>query len=231
MIAKILHYIWLGETDNFSELQQSCVASWQKHMPEFARQFWNETRLREEFSQQQRYFFELMLQRKKYAFAADYARCLILEKYGGVYLDTDVEVIRNLTPLLDCHAFLGLEDNNRPNCAVLGAVARLPFITALKKAVSEANGLTEIPILTHKVLAAGENLIMDYQQPVLINSVCVYPERYFYPYNPYRKNSAKQLLYNDISTDCFTIHHWGKSWQLTFRERLLRFIKRKILMK
>lgn len=230
MIAKTIHYIWLGDINKLTGLKGRCIASWSKYLPEFEQVLWDEANIRNHFTEQELVFFERMLRRKKYAFAADYVRCLVLEKFGGIYLDTDVEVIRDFSPLLNCQAFLGLEDINRPNCAVFGAVQGLPFITELKHIVIQAGGFIEMPVLAGNVLFSKQQHVCDVTQPVLIDSVCVYPERYFYPYNPYKANSAGQLLYDDIKQETFAIHHWEKTWKFSFIELLIRFIKRKFIV-
>lgn len=228
MIPRKIHYIWLGGESNLTAMSARCIATWKKYLTEFELVFWNEQNIKDHFDTASLLFPQRMISRKKYAFAADYIRCLVLEKYGGVYLDTDIEVLRDLSPLLHYPAFLGLEDINRPGCGILGAAAKTPFITELKNAVKQAGGMVEIPRLAWQILSAGENITMDYSEPAFIHSVCVFPERYFYPYNPYKNNKLKQLLYSDVTPDTFVIHHWEKSWKLSFTERVMKRIKDKL---
>ena len=228
MIPKLIHYIWLGSND-LSALNQKCIDSWEKKLPGYKICFWNEVEISNVFKEEELIFYHEMLNNKKYAFAADYVRCLVLEKYGGIYLDTDVEVLKDFSPLLNNSSFLGLEDINKPNCAILGSEKNSKFISDLKKEVERSKGLVEIQIVAFNVLIRVYKKDMNFVSPCIINDVAVYPEEFFYPYNPYKSNSIGQLLFSDVTSETYAIHHWAKTWNLTYMERLVRFIKRKFI--
>lgn len=106
MIPKIIHYIWLGNQDQ-PEGVLHCIDSWKKIMPDYQFVLWDEHRVDEIDS----VFVQEAIAEKKWAFASDVIRLYALEKYGGIYLDTDVLVYRSFDSLLNQHAFIGRENS------------------------------------------------------------------------------------------------------------------------
>ncbi|MDC2827027.1 glycosyltransferase [Limosilactobacillus mucosae] len=91
MIPKIIHYIWFGGDKNPIVLK--AIKTWKKNAPDYEIKEWNE----KDFSEEKNEFFRNALKKQDYAFASDYARLLILKKYGGLYLDTDMFLLKNPT--------------------------------------------------------------------------------------------------------------------------------------
>lgn len=108
MISHIIHYIWFGN-NSLSSLAEQCLASWQVHMPDWQYMRWDESNF--DIAAAPLYVRQAY-EAKKYAFVSDYVRLWALEKYGGVYMDTDVEVIKSFNPLLSDAAFIGFEESN-----------------------------------------------------------------------------------------------------------------------
>lgn len=104
MIPKIIHYIWLGGNPK-SKLIRMCIKSWKKYLPDFEIKEWNETN----FNIDAYPYVKDAINKKKYAFAADYIRLKVLKDWGGVYLDTDVLLFTSISPLLNCSFFSGKE--------------------------------------------------------------------------------------------------------------------------
>ena len=119
-IPKVIHYCWLG-CGEMPDLVQKCIASWHRHMPDWEYRLWTETSLSQTLSPLKRgeecwlefmpVYVQEAYQAKKYAFVSDYVRLWVLEQYGGLYLDTDVEVIKFFEPLMNDTAFIGLEES------------------------------------------------------------------------------------------------------------------------
>lgn len=105
MIPKIIHYCWFGKGKK-NELTKRCIESWKKYCPDFEIIEWNE----DNFDLKCMPFAEEAYGAKKYAFVSDVARLLILYEHGGIYFDTDVEVVREIASLLDCNGFIGFEN-------------------------------------------------------------------------------------------------------------------------
>ncbi len=109
MIPKKVHYIWLGGKPK-DKLTEICLLTWKDKMPEYEFIEWNETNLDlDKISKECEYFAECR-KRKLYAFMADYLRIKILYEQGGIYIDTDVQAIKSLNPLLDRDLMLGYEE-------------------------------------------------------------------------------------------------------------------------
>lgn len=129
MIPKIIHYCWLGE-DPYPEKIQRCIDSWSKHLPDYEFVLWNKQR----FDIHSVKWVEQAYNAKKYAFAADYIRAYALANYGGIYLDSDVEVLKSFDNLLELPYFMGTERyalSGTIEAAVVGAEPHHPFYEKL----------------------------------------------------------------------------------------------------
>ena len=107
MIPKIVHYCWFGQGE-MPKLVRKCINSWNVWMPNWEYKLWTEDNF--DISSAPAYVQEAYAV-KKYAFVSDYVRLWALEREGGLYLDTDVEVLRSFEPLLNDTAFIGLEES------------------------------------------------------------------------------------------------------------------------
>ena len=104
MIPKRIHYCWFGKSE-MPELALKCIDSWHRYLPDYEFKLWNEDNSAIDSN---RYAIEAY-ETRKYAFVSDYIRLWALEKEGGIYLDTDVEVFKSFDDLLDHKAFAGFE--------------------------------------------------------------------------------------------------------------------------
>lgn len=104
MIPKKIHYIWLGGNKK-SKLIEKCIASWKKYCPDYEIIEWNENN----FDIGSNKYLKEAYEAKKWAFASDYIRLYVLYTEGGIYMDTDVEVLKPLDRFLECKAFSGFE--------------------------------------------------------------------------------------------------------------------------
>lgn len=115
MIPKIIHYIWLGGKP-LPELAEQCIASWQKHMPDWQIMRWDETTLQKSncWLEQMPLYVQQAYAARKFAFVSDYIRLWALEQYGGLYMDVDFLVFRPFDDLMDKYpAFAGYEGSKR----------------------------------------------------------------------------------------------------------------------
>lgn len=106
MIPKLIHYCWFGR----GELPKSaleCIESWKKYFPEYEIKQWNE----DNYDVNKIPYISKAYNERAYAFVSDFARFDILYNHGGVYFDTDVEVIADFGELLECDSFMGQEAN------------------------------------------------------------------------------------------------------------------------
>ena len=126
MIPKIIHYIWLGGNP-LPELAEQCIASWQKYMPDWQIMAWTEANFDVDSAP---LYVQQAYAARKFAFVSDYVRLWALEQYGGVYLDTDVEVLRSFESLLVDTAFVGMEESKAhlPATCVMGCEAHCKWV-------------------------------------------------------------------------------------------------------
>ena len=110
MIPKVIHYCWFGGNP-LPELAQKCIASWKKYCPDYEIKEWNESNFDLNCCDYVREAYEA----KKWAFVSDVARLYAMVHEGGIYMDTDVEVIAPLDSLLQYHAVSGFETEHYSN--------------------------------------------------------------------------------------------------------------------
>lgn len=129
MIPKIIHYCWISEnpTSELPEEVKECINSWKKFLPDYKIVQWNLNNINIE---QNRYMKEAYLS-KKYAFVSDYIRLYVLYNYGGIYLDTDVKVIKSFDKLLNNKVFMGFETLDGIATCVIGAEKESSLIKEL----------------------------------------------------------------------------------------------------
>ena len=103
-IPKIIHYCWFGGGP-ISPENRKCMESWKKYCPDYKIIEWNE----QNFDISKNRYAQQAYEAKRYAFVSDYVRLAVLYEYGGIYLDTDVELVRPLDELLEHKGFIGME--------------------------------------------------------------------------------------------------------------------------
>lgn len=211
MIPKIVHYCWFGKSA-MPEISKKCLESWKLVLPEWTFIEWNETN-----SPIKNSYVRNALAKKKYAFASDYVRFHALFQHGGIYLDTDVEVIKSFETLLKHDFFIGQESKLFINAAVVGSIPNHEFISGILTKINSHEGVDyqTIPKIITPFLA-----LQDFDQIKNVLFDC----EYFYPYNPFDpdRNAVKQMFYSDITANTYAIHHWQQSWQFSIWERVVK---------
>ena len=206
MIPKVIHYCWFGRGEK-PKLAKKCIESWKKYCPDYQIVEWNE----ENFDINKYEYTKFMYEQKKYAFLSDFVRLLVVYENGGIYFDTDVEVIRPIDELLYHNAFVGFE-NNLYVASGLGFGAEKEN-TVLKLMIKEyqyfpkeydsVKGPIGCPVLNTKALEKLGLKKNGVQQE--ISGMKVYPQDYFNPYD-----SVLNKL--DITDNTYTIHWYAGSW-------------------
>lgn len=126
MIPKIIHYCWFGR-GQMPELGVKCIESWKKFLPDYQLMLWNE----DSFDVNQLRFTREAYAQKRYAFVTDYVRLWALNTYGGVYMDTDVEIIRNIDSFLKLPAFSGFESNDLIPTGIMASIPQARWLQPL----------------------------------------------------------------------------------------------------
>lgn len=206
MIPKIIHYCWFGRGEK-PRLAQKCIASWKKYCPDFEIIEWNEDNFEIEKYPYAKYCYD----NKKWAFLSDFARLVVVYQYGGVYFDTDVEMIKSLENLMKYDAFYGFENNAKVNTGQgFGAVEKHETVEAMLqkyyelKADNEGNyPLVICPALnTEALVPMGLQLNGKYQK---VNGAVILPVDYLNPYDD--PTGRLNKTENTVS-----IHWYSKSW-------------------
>lgn len=206
-IPKIIHYCWFGGKP-LGKIAEKFVASWRRYCPDYKIIRWDESNC--DISEN-RYALEAYRARK-WAFVSDYFRLKVLYNVGGIYLDTDVELIRPIDNFSFCKAFLGFEDSEKIATCVMGSIPNHRFIeTALefyqgRKFVLK-NGkfdlTTNVDLLTD-ILQKNGLKTGNIRQSVFDTEI--FPSDFFSPKN--LKTGKIMLTENTCA-----IHHFEASWQ------------------
>ena len=209
MIPKIIHYCWFGGKP-LDEMAQKCINSWKIYFPEYEIIQWNE----KNFDITQMDFMEKAYKDEKWAFVSDVVRLIVIYKFGGVYFDTDVEVISEYSDILkeNTSGFLGIEKLNVVSTGLgYGAVPAHPFIKALINIYEKIDydeyvkHLEKIacPVLTTKLLVENGYIIEDRIQDCC--GFTIYPSDYFSPID-YKTGKMKK------TQNTHSIHWYNVSW-------------------
>lgn len=218
MIPKIIHYCWFGRNP-LPELAQKCIASWKKYLPDYEIKEWNE----DNFDVNIIPYTAEAYAMKKYAFVSDYARFWILHKYGGIYFDTDVEVIRPIDDIIARGNFMGFETDPNPakgdasNASVnpglglgvapgLGVIKKMLDYYENKHFICEANmrnQITVVHICTKVLMGNGLQNVEGIQK--VDDDIYIYPAEYFCPINV----TTGRI---HVEKNTRTIHHYAGTW-------------------
>ena len=218
MIPKIIHYCWFGEKP-LPELAQKCIASWKKFLPEYKLRLWNE----ETFDLDMYPYAREAYDNRKYAFVTDVVRLWALEKFGGVYMDTDVEMLRPLGDLMELPAFTGYEAS-QANAPVTGLMASAPHGVWVKeqlayyegKHFTKTDGTLDLTPNTKPIadiMVAG-GFVINGKYQVYKNDMHVFPVDYFCPLT-----STRVLK---LTKNTYCIHHFAGSWVEKMRGQLVK---------
>lgn len=208
MIPKKIHYCWFGGNP-LNEMGVKCLESWKKFFPDYEIIEWNESN----FDVHCCKYVEEAYEAKKWAFVSDYARFKILYEHGGVYFDTDVEVIKSFDDILEKGSFMGSEMKYPYINPGLGLAVEPghPFIKELIddyhhssfKKVDGSLDLTTIVDRTTDFLK--KHGLEDKNEIQTVAGITIYPDDYFCPIEV----SSHRLV---ITENTRSIHHFSASW-------------------
>lgn len=210
MIPKLIHYCWFGQKP-LPELALKCIASWKKFLPDYEIKEWNEVN----FDVNQTPYSKQAYKCKKYAFVSDYARFKIMHKYGGVYFDTDVEVIRPLDDIVAKGSFFGTEAiNNKIYCNPglgFGCEAGQNICSEMIKQYERSTFFLPNGKLNLKTVVIRFSETLKEQGFVFSPETTEFKGLHFYSpeyFSPIDFLTRK----NNISPKTRTVHHYAASW-------------------
>lgn len=215
IIPKVIHYCWFGKNDK-PELIKNCINGWRSKLSEYEIKEWNESN----FDINSNIFVKQAYEAGKYAFVSDYVRVYALYNYGGIYMDTDVELYKPFSDeILNNESFWGFEEKNYIATSTIGCRRGNKLIKSFLdsyenreflKEDGQMDTLTNVAIVSDIIKSLGVRLDGSYQRLEGIGSF--YPQEYFSPYDYIN-------CYSKENENTYTIHHFYKSW-LPFKERL-----------
>lgn len=223
MIKRTIHYCWFGgkEKPSFSK---KCISSWRKNCPGYDIVEWNESNFDVCRNRYARYCYD----NKKWAFLSDFVRLEVIAEYGGIYFDTDVELVGELDGLLQYEAFYGFENNQNIATGLgFGAQANHPTVLAMRQQYLDLQPLADgsyptvaCPALNTKALLPF-GLKLDGTRQNIAGAE-IFPSDWFNPYDD--PTGRLNKTENTVS-----IHWYSKSWiskKKVFRSILTRPLHR-----
>lgn len=239
MIPKQIHYCWFGHNPLPADALK-CIASWRKYLPDYEIVEWNE----ENFDVNSIPYTAEAYAAKKYAFVSDYARFKILYEHGGLYFDTDVELIKPIDSIIDDGAFMGIEKSLATTKGMgsigvnaglgLGAEAGIAIYKKIIDFYDSRSFITEdstvVTNVTRLLFAEG---LMNENERQCVAGINIYPAEYFCP-----MDSTTGIL--EITPKTVSIHHYSCSWidhksigyrLYVLKKHLIKFFGEKTIMR
>ncbi len=234
MIPKVIHYCWFGHGE-LPELAVKCINSWKKYLPDYEIKRWDESNFDVNMIPYTAEAYAL----RKYAFVSDYARFWILYREGGLYFDTDVEVIKPLDDIVERGPFLGCEQPANPEkapdspgkglwCAPglgMGATPGLSFYKEMMdiykdlKFENNEGGKKIMTIVNYTTNYLCERGMLNTSSIQEIDGIFIYPNDFFCPIHPVTKRMH-------ITENTRTIHHYAASWmELGAKDKIKKAIR------
>lgn len=219
MIPKKIHYCWFGRNPK-PRLAEKCIASWKKHCPDYEIIEWNE----DNFDINSKRYVREAYEAKKYAFVADYVRLWAMTTYGGIYMDTDVELVRSPDFILEHEAVSGFEMQTSIQTGIMACVGGDSLFEEFLHYYDDAvfrnsdgtlNMTTNVAIITEICLKHGFVPNGKYQ---VVDGLTLYPREVFSPLD-----TATGRMHR--TKDTVAIHWFSASWispAKRFRSKLTR---------
>lgn len=223
MIPKIIHFCWLSDNP-YPQKVKYCIDSWERTLSGYQIMHWT----LKSFEGQLPRWVQEAYENKKYAFAADYIRCYALYHYGGIYLDSDVEVLRPYDDLLHLPYFIGKEQaTGFIEAATMGAEKGLPLFRYLLDYYDARHFAQKGHLDTRAMPRVMQEVLEQHYQFASINSpaemtdseqmLYLLPADYFSPLRD-------EHLY--VTSNTYSIHHYAGSWHAPLYNHLRRIVIR-----
>ncbi len=206
-IPKIIHWCWFGRNP-LPDSVKKCIDSWYKYCPDYEIIRWDEDNFDYSVCEYAREGYNA----GKWSFVSDYARFKVVYDYGGIYLDTDVELIKSIDPLLDYKGFFGFE---KPHTVASG----LGFGAEKHNSIiaENVNGILSFPFWvdgkvnsqiflkeTTKIFM-NHGLVQDTGKIQVIDGIAVLPQEYLCP-------KDFEMERTKITKNTYSIHHYDSTW-------------------
>ena len=221
MIPKKIHYCWFGRGKK-SELIEKCMATWKKVLPEYEVKEWNE----DNFDLSSVQYVREAYKERKWAFVSDYVRLYALYNEGGIYMDTDVEVLKPIDRFLSLPAFSGYQNPTHCLTGIMGSEKGGKWVKdmlddyigrSFYRENGELNETTNVEYTTY-LMRTKKGMKIDGNQESVDGYVTFFPVEFFCP----KACETDEVMLTD---NTYTIHHFAGSW-LGRRRLLSRTVRR-----
>lgn len=222
-MEKVIHYCWFGRGEK-PNLTKKCISTWEKNLPDYKIIEWNE----DNFNISQCKFAADAYKDRNFAFVSDFVRAKVLYEQGGIYLDTDVEVLQSFDPFVNDNFFAGFEEKAFVGTCVMGTEPNSPLLKEYLSHYENAEYFnadgskyvdTNVILLTR--LLEEKGLVRDDHEQLVDGYIKIYPRTFFSPYD-----YINGIDY--ITDNSYAIHHFVQSW-LPKRTRLKSAAKRRLV--
>lgn len=215
-MPKIIHYCWFGGGEK-PEIVKKCISSWEKYCPDYKIIEWNETN----FDIRMNTFVYEAHKKQKWAFVSDYCRLWAVYRYGGIYLDTDVEIIKNIDEVLSDQVFFCFENESYVNTGLgFGAVKNADIVGKMMNRYDkmDESNLMPCPVLNTEFLKKYLDDDNFAEKDATVKNIRLYSTEYFCPldYDTHELN---------ITKNTYAVHWYGESW-LSGKKKITKKIKR-----
>jgi mannosyltransferase OCH1-like enzyme len=226
-IPKVIHYSWFG-TSQPSDLMKRCIDSWSSQLPQYQIVRWSDLEVSAKSA-----YAQAAVEARNWGNLSNLLRYAVLYRYGGIYLDVDVEVLKSFDPLLENRCFFGCQQR-RPtpwtvNSAVMGAVPGHWFVGHLLRCLmsdysgQENASTTSVYVPSTELMKCGLKAYSE--NPQKLDDITIYPTHYFHPVSYERKDFLSDWR-KQAKHDSYSVHYWENSWLhentppvLSFRNR------------
>lgn len=226
-IPKIIHYCWFGKKKKSKKILK-CIESWKKFFPDFSILEWNESNVDINENMYIKKAYEL----KKWAFVSDFVRMKVLYEYGGIYFDTDVEVIKKFPSyLFNLNAFTGIESFSlmvnpglvfacKPKNAIVGKM-----VESYSNDIFLNEKIEDIKTINVRITELlKKDGFVEEDKFQRVDEICIFPSSFFCPYD----GELRKVF---LSSTSLTVHHYDASWLPWYRKEklFLGTVKRKFI--
>lgn len=205
-MKKTIHYCWFGRGEK-PKLVKKCIESWKKNLPDYRLVEWNE----DNFDISKNQFVAEAYSDRNFAFVSDYVRAFVLYNYGGIYMDTDVEVLGSFDRFLDDKVFLGFEEGNFVGTCVMGVEkghelmkSYLNHYESMTYFNEDGTKYTDTNVVLLTKLLDERGLVRNNEFQT-VGDISIYPRTFFSPYDYING-------INYISDESVAIHHFAQLW-------------------
>lgn len=229
-IPKIIHFCWLSN-EPFPKSIESYMKSWKTILPDYEFVHWDLNR----DNIGDNVWVKQSFAAKKYAFAADYIRIYALYKYGGIYLDTDVELLKKFDEFLHLPYFAGTEGGNWIEAAVIGSVKGADWLRDIlsyfDKPFLNSDGsfaMVTLPQVMNSIIEKKRNIVVANKEKILQNSTRQYNSHFYLFEKDYfsPKDMGTGVIKKTHNT--YAIHHFEMSW-IPATKKMIPNIKRYLM--